>query len=86
MQSAVTDEIHQTIFLVDPPAPQAAEIRVKRLRLSDALKGMTFDVLEDHIDPFQRLFILHLPIQVILPSLIKPVLMHSQKPRSTHVP
>ena len=52
MQSAVTDKIHHTIFLVDPPAPQSTKIRAKRLRLSDSLKGMTFDILEDRMIHF----------------------------------
>ena len=58
LQSAWNNAIDQPILFVNSSAPKPAKVALERLRLPNALKWMALHILEDEIDPFQRLLVL----------------------------
>ena len=79
------DAIDQAVFIVDPPAPETGQVAMQRFRFSDAGISVSLYILDQFIDPFERLPILRLPIDVILPSMIGKQLIHL-RPQSKSLP
>ena len=50
--------IDQSILFVNSSAPKPAELALERFRFSNAVKRMPLHILEQEIDPFQRLPVL----------------------------
>lgn len=78
MRSALGDNdvfiihlIDDAVFAVDAAAPPSAVLMAQRLRFADAVKGASADIRNQCIDFLQGLFILHLPVNVILPAFRK---------------
>lgn len=58
LQSAWNNAIDQPILFVNSSAPKPAELALERFRFSNAVKRMPLHILEQEIDPFQRLLVL----------------------------
>ena len=57
-QSVWNNAIDQSILFVNSSAPKPAELSFERFRFSNAVKRMPLHILEQEIDPFQRLLVL----------------------------
>ena len=71
------NDIHETVFVIDAAAPQSAEISLERLRLPDAVKWTTENILNKLVDAFDHPPIVLLPVEIILPSVNIPMYMCS---------
>ena len=58
LQSAWNNAIDQPILFVNSSAPKPTELTLERFRFSNAVKRMSLHILEQEIDPFQRLPVL----------------------------
>src|SRR5699024_2666280 len=68
--------VNNAIGFVNAAAPPAAQISPQRLRLTDPLIGASLNILDQCVYPFQRLFVLRLPIQILAPRPILPQQPH----------
>ena len=57
-QSVWDNAIDQSILFVNSSAPKPTELTLERFRFSNAVKRMSLHILEQEIDPFQRLPVL----------------------------
>lgn len=74
--------VYQSVFVIYAAAPSLAIFQ--RLRFSDPIgRSVSLNILYKGIDFFECLFVEHLPLQVFIPSYIRPKLIHRQ-PRSAH--
>lgn len=60
----IFNAIDQPVHIIDPAAPIPAEIFFQPFRFSNAFIRAARNILEQCVDPFQRLFILRLLIQI----------------------
>ena len=63
--------INESVCVGDSAAPPAAQVAPQRLRLADPLVGASLNILYQRVDPFQRLFVLCLPIKIVFPCVIR---------------
>ena len=77
---------NDAILRVDANTPKAREIALERFGLSLTVIAAAVNALKKTIDFLECLLILRLPVQIIIPSLIKPILMPLRRPRSNHAP
>ena len=61
----VLDHVDQAMLAIDPSGPAALEDMAQRLGLSDAGEGVTQCVLDEPVDPFQRLLVDRLPVEIV---------------------
>ena len=67
----IFNAIDQPVHIIDPAAPIPAEIFFQPFRFSNAFIRAARNILEQCVDPFQRLFILRLPIQIFRKGLLR---------------
>ena len=63
------DEVDEAVFFVDASGPSAGEGVPEGLRLADADEGISADVFDQPVDPFQDCPIRRLPVDVVLPPV-----------------
>ena len=81
LELTVFNAVDQTIFFIDPAAEEALQVPFQCFRFADALhRSVSVDVFDERVNAFEGFLVLCLPIQVVLPRLIRPYFIH--RPRS----
>ena len=81
LELTVFNAVDQTVFFIDPAAEEALQVSFQCFRFADALhRSVSVDVFDERVNAFEGFLVLCLPIQVILPRLIRPDFIH--RPRS----
>ena len=65
----VLDQVDQAMLGVDPSGPTALKDVAKRFRFADPGEGVTHRVLDQSVDPFERLLVDGLPVQIVGPAV-----------------
>lgn len=72
----VVDFENQSVCFVDANTPPIAEVALKRLGFADRRVTVAIDALNQRVDSLQGLAIARRPILKLLPSEIRPQLLH----------
>jgi len=81
LELTVLNAVDQTIFFIDPAAEVALQVSFQCFRFADTIhRAVPVDVFDEHVNAFEDFLVLCLPIQVVLPCLIRPDFIH--RPRS----
>ena len=64
--------VNNAVYFINAAAPPAAQAAPERFWLADSLIRASLNIFYQHVDPFQGLFILRLPVQLIVPRPILP--------------
>ena len=81
LELTVFNAVDQSVFFIDPAAEEALQVSFQCFRFADALhRAVSVDVFDERVNAFEGFLVLCLPIQVVLPRLIRPDYIH--RPRS----
>jgi hypothetical protein len=64
--------VNQTIDAIYATRPPAGQITAQRLWLADAFIAATLNIPDEMIDPFERRFIVRLPVKVSVSCPVRP--------------
>jgi len=78
--------VDETMFVVDAPRPVAGQAMLQRLRLSDALERRADDVSDQEIHSLEKLSVGFLPVEIILPGMLREDEIHSTSSRFSPPP
>lgn len=74
--------VDKAVFFIDSTAKLSLQIAFQGFWLANAMHcAVSFNIFYKLIDAFQGLFILCLPVQVIIPSVIRPDFLTHRQPR-----
>src|ERR1035437_2185666 len=82
----VSGLVDEAVHVCDASRPIALKPMSEWLRLTDPVVAVASDVLDQGVDPFERLAVLTLPPQIVLPGAFIPDDLHSARSRSTPSP
>src|ERR1019366_4428990 len=82
----VSGLVDEAVLVCDASRPIALKPMSEWLRLTDPVVAVASDVLDQGVDPFERLAVLTLPPQIVLPGAFIPYDLHSARSRSTPSP
>ena len=68
MDASTFDFIDEAIFFIDGATVPCGEVAFQWLGMPKSIVAVAFDVGEQLIDFFERLFVLRLPVHVIVPA------------------
>ena len=69
--------IDQPVFVINAAAELPLEISGKGFRLSDPNRtAVSLDVLDKLVDALERFLVLRLPIEIVLPCIVRPDFIH----------
>src|ERR1700727_2335064 len=60
--------VNEPVGVVDPPRPESRQVLAERFGFAESFEGVPHRVLNQCVDPFQRLSVLTLPVNVVLPG------------------
>src|SRR5690606_33284403 len=64
--------IHQAVGIVDTARPEPRKVFLQWFRLADTLERRAPHIIDELVDPLQRLSVLALPVDVIAPRFVGP--------------
>ena len=76
VDASVLDFVDETILFIDGAAPPCREIAFQRLWMSESIVAIALDVGKQAVYFLQRLFVLCLPVEVIIPACVCPNFFH----------
>src|SRR5215510_5137956 len=79
----VRDEVDKTVLVVDAPRPSPRQVVFERLWLANAGEGVSAYVLDEFVDPDERLAVDSEPGCVVLPALVFEYQPHLSLPRGS---
>ncbi len=72
-----TNSIHQPIHIINPTTPKPTHIFLQWFWFPNTIKISSLNIFQQYINTLSYFLILCLPVDIILPCLIKPNLFHS---------
>ncbi len=85
IDSSIFDMVNKAVFFVDPSAELTLQVSLQGFRFFDSVHcAVAFDILDQEVDALEGLLILRLPIQVILPGVIRPDFFTHRRLQSAH--
>ena len=83
----VRNLVHQAVILIDAARPHAGQLTTQGSGLPDAVKRIALDVSNELVEPFRRLLIMPLPLNINVLRIVRPDLTrHRSPPAHTRKP
>lgn len=76
-QVVAGNAINDTVFAVNSPRPIPLQGVLERLRFADAAIGVAPDIPDQLVNPFEGLRICLLPVEIILPRIVREDEIHA---------
>ncbi len=93
MVSELSDEhgftahfINETVFAINAPGPVAGECVPEWFWFTNAFMWRALDIFDQQIDAFQNFLVGFLPVQVVVPRVLRKYKLHSCKAFSSPLP